>query len=72
MVQKQGGAIERDTSVDKLISLEHELGLDNAETLHKFDRKIGEVRDKLQKLIGSLKNEGKIIAGFGAPQKQQR
>ncbi len=69
MVQKQGGAIERDTSVDKLISLEHELGLDNAETLHKFDLKIGEVRDKLQKLIGSLKNEGKIIAGFGAPTK---
>ena len=69
MVQKQGGAIERDTSVDKLISLEHELGLDKAETLQKFDRKIGEVRDKLQKLIASLKNEGKTIAGFGASTK---
>ena len=52
-----------------LISLENELGLDNAETLQKFDRKIGEVHDKLQKLIASLKNEGKTIAGFGAPTK---
>ena len=45
-----------------------ELGLENGR-LHKFGRKICEVRDKLQKLIGSLKNEGKIIAGFGAPTK---
>ena len=69
MVQKQGGAIERDSSVDKLISLEHELGLDNEETLHKFDRKISDVRDKLQRLLASLKNDGKTIAGFGAPTK---
>ncbi len=69
MVQKQGGAIERDSSVDKLISLEHELGLDNEETLHKFDRKISDVRDKLQRLLASLKNDGKTIAGYGAPTK---
>jgi len=69
MVQKQGGVIERDQSVDALIVLEHELGLDSAETLYQFDRKIGEVRDKLQKLLVSLKEDGKTIAGFGAPTK---
>ena len=69
MVQKQVGSIERDSSVDELISIEHELGLDQAETLQKFDAKISAVREKLQKLIRSLKADGKIIAGFGAPTK---
>ena len=69
MVQKQLGTIERDSSVDELISIEHELGLDQAETLQKFDAKISAVREKLQKLIRSLKADGKIIAGFGAPTK---
>jgi len=69
MVQKRGGAIERDSSVGALIALEHELELDKAETLFKFDRKISQVRDKLQKLLSSLKEDGKTIAGFGAPTK---
>ena len=69
MVQKQGGNIEKDNSVDKLIALENELGLDRAETLHKFDVKISAVRDKLRELVHSLKVSGKSIAGFGAPTK---
>jgi len=69
MAQKQGGAIKRDRSVNELIALEHELGLDRAETLYKFDHKIDMVRDKLQKLLQSLKAGGKTIAGFGAPTK---
>jgi ABC-type Fe3+-hydroxamate transport system substrate-binding protein len=69
MAQKQGGPIMRDKSVDELVSLEHELGLDKAETLYKFDAKISEVSKKLQKLVDSLKVNGKTIAGFGAPTK---
>jgi SAM-dependent methyltransferase len=69
MVQKRSGTIECDSSVDKLIDLERELGMDRAETFHQFDRKISEVRDKLQKLLASLKEDGKTIAGFGAPTK---
>ncbi len=69
MAQKQGGKLRRDASVDVLIALEHELGLDKAETLKEFDRKIGSVRVKLQKLVRSLKKDGKTIAGFGAPTK---
>jgi SAM-dependent methyltransferase len=69
MVQKKGGIFERDNSVEQLIVLEHELGLDHAETFCSFDKKISEVREKVQKLVYSLKADGKTIAGFGAPTK---
>ena len=69
MAQKKEGFIKRDNSVDKLIALESELGLNKAETFHKFDEKISQVRDDLYKLIHSLKANGKSIAGFGAPTK---
>ena len=69
MAQKKGGIIKRDNSVDELIALEAKLGLDKAETLHKLNHKISQVRDKLHNLIHSLKADGKSIAGFGAPTK---
>ncbi len=69
MAQKKGGIIKRDDSVDELIALEAKLGLDKAETLHKLNHKISQVRDKLHNLIHSLKADGKSIAGFGAPTK---
>jgi len=69
MVQKKGGPLKRDNSVDKLIKLEHKLGLDRAETLSKLDTKINKAREELQILIQSLKADGKKIAGFGAPTK---
>ena len=69
MAQKKGGIIKRDDSVDELIALEAKLGLDKAETLHKLNHKISQVRDKLHNLIHSLKADGKSIAGYGAPTK---
>jgi hypothetical protein len=69
MAQKKGGIIKRDDSVDELIALEAKLGLDKAETLHKLNHKISQVRHKLNNLIHSLKADGKSIAGFGAPTK---
>jgi len=69
MVQKQGGVFERENSVDELIALEHNLGFDRVEILHKFDHKISKVREKLQSLVQSIKINGKTIAGFGAPTK---
>lgn len=69
MTQKIGGKLQRDDSVNKLILLEKELGLDKAETLLEFDRNIRAVSEELQKLVRSLKNKGKTIAGFGAPTK---
>ena len=53
----------------QLSELEESLGLDNADTLHKFGAKIDLVRDALVGLLQQLKSEGKRIAGFGAPAK---
>lgn len=69
MAQKNGGKFDRDDSVDILIQLEHEKNLDQPATFEAFDRKITEVRDNLQKLVRSIKSNGKSIAGFGAPTK---
>jgi len=69
MAQKIGGDIKRDNSVDDLIALEFKLGLDRVDTLSRFNARINTIRDRLQKLIYSLKKEGKTIAGFGAPTK---
>jgi len=69
MTQKIGGTIKRDKSVDDLIKLEHKLGLDRIDSLSQLNAKINSVRDNLQKLLYSLKKEGKKIAGFGAPTK---
>ena len=69
MTQKIGGKFQRDDSVNKLIVQEKKLGLDKAETLREFDSNIRAVSDELQKLVHSLKNKGKSIAGFGAPTK---
>ena len=69
IAQKQGGNIKRDQSVADLITLENELGLQRIDTLRQFDIKISTVCDRLKKLIHSLKEDGKTIAGFGAPTK---
>lgn len=69
IAQKKGGPLAVDASVNQLIQLEHELGLDKASTLTEFGEMIGEVGRKLRALIDSVKANGKRIAGFGAPTK---
>ena len=69
MAQKKGGKHKRLSSVDELIALEHELGLNKYNTLKEFEKKINDVRQKLQELVHSLKQDGKTIAGYGAPTK---
>jgi hypothetical protein len=69
MAQKIGGKFQRDNSVNELIKLESKLGLNKSETLKEFDTNISKVSKDLQKLLFSLKSEGKTIAGFGAPTK---
>ena len=66
--QKYGGKYKRSRSVKNLIT-ENELGLNKVETLYEFNDKISMVKKKLQNIINSLKKDGKIIAGFGAPTK---
>ncbi len=69
IAQKRGGKYKRSSSVGKLIALEHKLGLNKAKSLEKFEKKINLVKENLQKLIFKLKDNGKTIAGFGAPTK---
>jgi hypothetical protein len=69
MTQKKGGNRERDQSVNDLISIERNLGLQSIDTLHEFKYKISSVNDKLKKIVSTLKRKGKTIAGFGAPTK---
>ncbi len=67
--QLKGGPRAADGSVDDLIALERKLGLDKAETLAAFGRKIDAVGGSLRALLGEMKKRGKRIAGFGAPAK---
>ena len=67
--QKKNGKFQRENSVDDLINLEHEMGLDKAKTFYEFEDKVNLVRKKLHQLIYEVKNNNKTIAGFGAPTK---
>ena len=69
MAQKIGGKYIRDDSVDSLIEIEKKLELNKLRTFLKFDQKIEDVKTNLQKLLRKLKEDGKTIAGFGAPTK---
>ncbi len=67
--QKRADAPAHDDSVQRLIALEHELGLDRAETLRRFADKINGVRDELTQMVSELVAGGATIAGYGAPTK---
>lgn len=67
--QLKGGPRAEDGSVDKLVALEEGLGLDRAETIKGFARRIDALGRDLRDLLGRLKADGKRIAGFGAPAK---
>jgi len=64
-----GGPHETDGSVDRLIALEEEMGLDRAETFRNFAADIDALGQRLKSLIADIKSEGRSIAGFGAPAK---
>lgn len=69
IVQLQGGPRQAGKSVAALAALEEEKKLDRPETLISFAAKIGEKKRELGSLLRRLKQEGKSIAGFGAPAK---
>jgi len=69
MAQKAGGPRSADGSVDELVRLEAQHGLDRPETLVEFGRRIDRVGEELRALTGSLKARGKTLAGFGAATK---
>ncbi len=56
-------------SVSAMIALEHEAGLDQAETFQLWGTAIRQRGDELMRLLRELKEQGKSIAGYGAPAK---
>jgi hypothetical protein len=69
IAQKAGGRRTEDGSVQALIEVEKDLGLDQAATVSSFGDRIANLGKKLRELIGSLKATGKSIAAYGAPTK---
>ena len=69
VVQKLGGSREPDTSIDIFVNYEKKLGFNNKKTFQEFSNKIQNIKKELNEILISLKKEGKIIAGFGAPAK---
>lgn len=67
--QPRGGPRRRDSSVDALIDLEQQIGLDRAETVRGFAARIDQVRDNLLMMIEEIRGQGKTLAAFGAPAK---
>lgn len=67
--QLKNGPRPEDGSIDTLVALEEGLGLDRAETIKGFARRIDALGRDLRDLLERLKADGKRIAGFGAPAK---
>lgn len=68
-VKMNGAKHKIKSSVQKFINLEKRKKLFNINTYHEFAKKIEGNKIKLSKLLKKLKNENKIIAGYGAPAK---
>jgi len=68
-VQRQGGTYPADGSLDRLIELELQYGLDRPETFVKFALDIERKGRALRALIDELRGRGMRVAGYGAPAK---
>ena len=53
----------------RYFALEKDMGLDNINTFKKFSQKVEKNKADILDTLSQLKNEGKKIAGYGAPAK---
>lgn len=65
-VQRPGGPLAKDGSVDEMLALEDNMGLYRKETFSAFADKVNDLKEKTRKFLAQAKSEGKSIAGFGA------
>ena len=68
-VQKDNGPYKKDSSVQEIVHLEESLGLDNVEIFRDFNNRNNANKEVLTSILRSIKDEGKHIAGYGAPTK---
>tara|TARA_B100000315_G_C14499705_1_gene551736 strand:+ start:4 stop:1263 length:1260 start_codon:yes stop_codon:yes gene_type:complete len=68
-VQRKGGPYSISESVEELITMEKNLGLDTVQTFVSFSDKINKIKFELMNLLSQIKEIGANIAAFGAPAK---
>lgn len=64
--QIKGGPRSKKASVDELVELENTRKLDKTEVMHTFAGRIKALRSKADELTKDWKQQGRVIAGFGA------
>jgi len=67
--QKIGANRENDLVVDDILKREHERDLFSESTYVEFASRVTAIKEELLSMLKTLKNEGKKVAGYGAPAK---
>jgi len=67
--QKKGGIFKIDSSVEDAVFVESEEGLQDINSLRRFDNEIKQVGQEFKNLILNQKSKGSSIAAYGAPTK---
>tara|TARA_B100000700_G_scaffold331546_1_gene465423 strand:- start:1567 stop:2793 length:1227 start_codon:yes stop_codon:yes gene_type:complete len=68
VLAKKGVYLVKD-SVSNILREEHNIGLDNIDTIRKFSEKVQKSKKDLVELLSFLKKQGKRVAGYGATSK---
>ncbi len=68
-VSKKGSKYTINENVNKLISLEEEMGLDKIVAYEQFAERVEKLKKDLVQLLQKLKSQNKIIIGYGAAAK---
>ncbi len=69
IAKRKGGKWPRQPHVDQLVKLETSMGLFTPSAYHAFFEHIQQRKEDVMTLLRRLKQEGKRLAGFGAPAK---
>jgi hypothetical protein len=65
-VQRPGGPLAKDGSVDEILKFEDSIGLYRKETFRTFANKVNDLKEKTRNFLARAQSEGKSIVGFGA------
>jgi hypothetical protein len=65
-VQRPGGPLKKDGTVDEMLELEENMGLYRKETFVAFAGKVNGLKLQTKQFLAQAKSEGKSVAGFGA------
>lgn len=65
-VQLEGGSRKRSQSVDDMMALEKQMGINEPWSFKEFMKKVDKLREENVELLKEIKGEGKKIVGYGA------